>query len=172
MLRIVAVLCLTVFCLTTAAKPNVTIVHFPMLVADAAIYQVAINTAVDEINANTTLLPNHTLVFKMIPYAGSDEVIQKYIDSLRSVDPPVAYLGVAYAGIAERLAIVTKVDAPPVETNPCHNSYHISSLPPNTSVLAGLPKATAWLPRHQQSPLPRISGGVARASLLVPRDAG
>ena len=57
----------------TPQRPNATIVHFPMLVADPSTYQVAINLAVEEINANATLLPNHTLVINMVPFSNSDE---------------------------------------------------------------------------------------------------
>ena len=69
----------------TPQRPNATIVHFPMLVADPSTYQVAINLAVEEINANATLLPNHTLVINMVPFSTSDEGVSP------GVPPSVAY---------------------------------------------------------------------------------
>ena len=143
------------FAVADAARPNVTLTYFDLPGVDDVMYQRALHVAAAEINANETLLPNNTLDFRVIEWSGSDDCVRKYLYELQRTDViNVGYLGTAYAGVTERLAVLTKVfkvtEVPPTQHQPGLPAIRAASLPRMSSVpLQNRGCCHMWHHRHK-----------------------
>ena len=95
---------------TQAGKTNVTLVSYSMVGIDDAEHMWDVQVfAVNRINADPKILPNHNLILLRSDYTTADAVIQLNVGHMQQTDPYISgFIGLTYASTTNLMAVTTK----------------------------------------------------------------